>query len=204
MTKKIFKNKLWGTVIVLCFALALSASNAFAWGHGGHGGHGGGRYYWHGGRWYGPGWFGFDVAVSALAIGAIVEGLPYGYTTVVAGSVPYYYYDGYYYRPYSPGGYIVVQQPVATYPVVSSPAVVQPTIPVVVQSPQALPAQTNIANSNVTLADAGEEFTINIPNTHGGYTPVTLKSSGKGFIGPQGEYYSEFPKIKLLRVMYAK
>ena len=97
MTKTIFKNKLWVTVIVLCFALALSTSNAFAWGygHGGHGGHGGGRYYWHGGRWYEPGWFGFDVAVSALAIGAIVEGLPYGYTTVVVGGAPYCYYGGY-------------------------------------------------------------------------------------------------------------
>ena len=192
MTKTIFKNKLWGTVIVLCFALALSTSNAFAWGH--DHGHGGGRYYWHGGRWYGPGWFGFDVAVSALAIGAIVEGIPYGYSTVVVGGLPYYYYGGYYYRPYSAGGYIVVQQPVETYQVVQSPTVVQ----------SAAPTQTNIADSNVTPAAAGEDFTINIPNTHGGYTPVTLKSSGKGFIGPQGEYYPEFPKIKLLRVMYAK
>ena len=49
-----------------------------------------------------------------------------------------------------------------------------------------------------------DSFTVNIPNYKGSYTPVTLTRSGTGFIGPQGEYYPEFPKIKQLKEMYGK
>ena len=48
------------------------------------------------------------------------------------------------------------------------------------------------------------EFTVNIPNDHGGYTAVIIKRSGNGFTGPQGEFYPEFPKVSQLRVMYGK
>ncbi|MBF0532651.1 MAG: hypothetical protein HQL23_06070 [Candidatus Omnitrophica bacterium] len=51
---------------------------------------------------------------------------------------------------------------------------------------------------------AEESFTINVPNGKGGFTPVVLKRMAGGFVGPQGEYYKEFPKIEQLRVMYAK
>ncbi len=50
----------------------------------------------------------------------------------------------------------------------------------------------------------GESFTVNIPNSKGGYTAVTLKRSGSGYTGPQGEYYSEFPRVDQLRAMYEK
>ncbi len=59
------------------------------------------------------------------------------------------------------------------------------------QIPLALDAQQN-------------EFTVNIPNDHGGFTAVVIKRSGNGFIGPQGEYYPEFPKVFQLRIMYGK
>ena len=36
--------------------------------------------------------------------------------------------------------------------------------------------------------DQQNEFTVNIPNDHGGYTAVVIKRSGNGFKGPQGEY----------------
>lgn len=199
MTKIILKNKFLVTM-VLCFTLALSCLNAFAWGHGGHGG---GRYYWHGDRWWGSGWFGFDVAVSTLAIGAVVEGLPYGYTTVVVGGVPYYYYENAYFRPYPAGGYVVVQQPVGYYQVAQSPTIVQSATPIVAQQP-AVVAEPAAATSNAVSLDIQEEFTVNIPNARGGYTPVTLKRSRNGFIGPQGEFYPEFPKVRLLKVMYGK
>ena len=52
--------------------------------------------------------------------------------------------------------------------------------------------------------NAEDSFTINIPSDKGGYTPVTLKRSGKGFVGPQGEYYSEFPTVKQLKALYGK
>ena len=47
-------------------------------------------------------------------------------------------------------------------------------------------------------------FTVNIPNDHGGYTAVIIKRSGNGFIGPQGEFYPEFPKVFQLKIMYGK
>jgi len=38
----------------------------------------------------------------------------------------------------------------------------------------------------------------------GGYNAVVLKPSGKGYVGPQGEFYSEFPKVSQLQLMYGK
>jgi hypothetical protein len=48
------------------------------------------------------------------------------------------------------------------------------------------------------------EFTVNIPNDHGGYTAVIIKKSGSGYLGPQGEYYPAFPKVSVLKVIYGK
>ena len=49
-----------------------------------------------------------------------------------------------------------------------------------------------------------DEFTVNIPNEHGGYNAVVIKKSGDGFVGPQGEYYPEFPKTFQLQMKYSK
>lgn len=51
---------------------------------------------------------------------------------------------------------------------------------------------------------SGDSVTVNVPNKNGGYTPVVLKKSGSGYVGPQGEYYSEFPKVSQLQAMYSK
>lgn len=171
MLKQILRFRI---AMALFLILALSSSNAFAWGHGGR------RYYYRWGRWHNSsGWFWFDVGISALAIGAIAETLPPRYTTVVVAGVPYYYYDNVYYRSYPYGGYVVVPAPVETA-VVVTPAAAN-VVPTVIQQ-------------NV--------FTVNIPNSRGGYTPVTLRKVKDGFIGPQGELYSEFPSVEQLRLMY--
>lgn len=183
MLKQILKYRI---AVVLCLVLVLCSSEAFAWGPGHRGG-----YYYRGGRWYQHGWFGFDLAVSALAIGALVESLPPRYNTVVVGGVPYYYYDNAYYRP-CPNGYVVVPAPVVTQPIVVAPEVAQPvvvTAPAPVVQPQ---------------AQIPETVTINIPNSRGSYTSITLKKSGNGFIGPQGEYYSEHPTVEQLKTLYGK
>jgi len=49
-----------------------------------------------------------------------------------------------------------------------------------------------------------DEITVNIPNVHGGYNAVVLKKSNGGFIGPQGEFYPEFPKIFQLQMKYGQ
>lgn len=48
------------------------------------------------------------------------------------------------------------------------------------------------------------EFTVNIPDAHGGYIPILIKRSGNGFVGPQGEFYPEFPKVFQLKIIYGK
>ena len=176
MIKQILRFRI---LIVVCLVLALFCSDALAWG-------GGGRHYYNGGRWYRHGWLGFDIAVSALTIGALIESMPPRYSTVVVGGVPYYYYDGVYCRPYPRGGYVVVPQPVMAMPEAAPVVVTAP--------PPAIQPQTQISDS----------VTVNIPNLRGGYTAVTLKRSGNGFVGPQGEYYTEFPNVEQLKVMYGK
>jgi hypothetical protein len=66
---------------------------------------------------------------------------------------------------------------------------------VVVTPPQALVTQTQ---------DSDNMITVNIPNDKGGYTTVVIKRSGKGFVGPQGEFYPDFPKVSQLKLMYGK
>ncbi len=84
----------------------------------------------------------------------------------------YYIYNGYYYQDVPP-------------PVVN-----------IVQS---VPNQA----VSVTAEDKnGDYLTVNIPNHKGGFTPVTLKRSNAGFIGPQGELYKDFPKIAQLETIY--
>ena len=175
-------------VFILVLALALPCADAFAWRHdgGGHGWGGGGRHYYSGGSWYRHGWLGFDIAVSALAIGALIDSLPPRYSTVVVGGVPYYYYDNYYYQPYPYGGYVVVPPPVLAQPLVVAPQAVT-TAAIAQPQPQ-----------------IQEESTINIPNARGGYTAVTLKKAGAGYVGPQGEYYSDNPTVEQLKVLYGK
>ena len=173
--------------LILALALALPCQDAFAQRHGGggRGWDGGSRHYYNNGGWYRHGWFGFDIAVSALAIGALIDSLPPRSTTVVVAGTPYYYYDNYYYKPYPYGGYVVVPPPVLTQPVMVMPQ----AAPAAIAQPQ---PQTQ------------EESTINIPNTRGGYTAVMLKKAGTGYVGPQGEYYSDNPTVEQLKVLYGK
>jgi hypothetical protein len=230
MNTYIVKNKLLLTLIILMVIISIATPDAYARG---------GRYYRHGDKYYyRSGWFWFGAAATTLALGSILASLPYERTTVFVGGVPYYYYDGIYYRP-CPGGYMVVSAPfgavIPTIPQGYPPVVVDgvayyningvtymytPYGYQVVPAPQAVVngypvvqnGQMNQAVQNVpvtqgavsTAANTEEAFTVNIPNSKGGYTPVLLKRSGNGFIGPQGEYYTEFPKIEQLKVMYGK
>ena len=109
------------------------------------------------------------------------------YQPVVVNGATYYVNNGVYYI-YTQYGY----QAVATPAGVSGPVIQAP--PVTQVGPTASSA----------VADTGDSFTINIPNAMGGYTAVLLKRSGAGFIGPQGEYYEEFPTVERLKVMYGK
>lgn len=137
-------------------------------------------------------------------IGAVVPALPPGYTTVFIDSRPYYYY-GYTYYASGPGGYVVAAPPaVPVAPVTVPPAAVP------VAATPAVPQQP-VAVANVTGAPTKTEepedlnvYDIYIPNGNGSYTVVTLKKTEKGFLGPQGEFYTDHPTVDQLRERYTK
>jgi len=114
--------------------------------------------------------------VVAPPAGAVVTALPAGFVPVVINGVTYYVSNGVYYQ-YTPNGYVVVPQPGAT---------------VMAQAP--VPGAAAVTDT----------FPINLPNTQGGYTTVIIKRSKDGYVGPQGEFYPEFPKIEQLKAMYGK
>ena len=98
---------------------------------------------------------------------------------------------------------MLVSPPDADYePVVQQPVtVIQPPPVVDNEAPSAAPVITTVG---APASDTSGSFTINIPNNKGGYTAVLLRKSGNGFIGPQGEFYPEFPKVSQLEVIYGK
>jgi hypothetical protein len=44
--------------------------------------------------------------------------------------------------------------------------------------------------------------TVNITNSNGSVTPVTLKKQGVGYVGPRGEYYNNLPTPEQLKPIY--
>ncbi|MCX5707432.1 MAG: DUF6515 family protein [Candidatus Omnitrophica bacterium] len=135
------------------------------------------RYNYHDGRFYRPSWFGFEFLLSTPPFGAIVMSLPIGHHTVVIGGAQYYSYNNVYYKP-CPSGYAVVPQP----------AVAVAPAPVFL-APQQVPNET---------------VTINVPNSNGSYTAITLVKRDNGYIGPQGEYYPDHPTLEQLRALYGR
>jgi hypothetical protein len=148
--------------------------------------------------------------------------LPAGYFTLWVGGVRYYYYDGLYYSYVGDGDYVVVNPPIGAY-VNVIPSDFQPMIIngrtyyvdngvyyiltehhgyKVVPAPvvYAQPAQVVVAQPVATQ----DSFPVNIPNSNGSYTTVVIKKSGNGYVGPQGEFYAQFPTIAQLKAMYVK
>jgi len=217
MLKDILKGKLWAAIVLLGIFI-FSSFSAFAWEHGS-------RYHFREGRWYGIDRFGAEIAVATLGVGALVAGLPGGYATVVVGGVPYYYYDDIYYRS-APDGYVVVERPVTVAreaPTGYQPVVINGTTYYVnngvyysytsygyqvVQPPAGAQNPPVSAAVTVPVKDAvssvkGEPFVVNVPNKQGGFTPVKLTKHGKGYVGPQGEYY-EHPTVNQLKALYGE
>lgn len=149
--------------------------------------------------------------------------LPHGYFTVRVGWHTYYYYDGLYYN-YVGGDYIIVNPPVGAY-VSVIPSDFQPVIingrtyytdsgiyyiltrhhgykvvaaPVVYAQPQQVVVTQPYVNGGQ------DTFPVNVPNNSGGYITVVIKRSGNGYVGPQGEFYAQFPAVSQLKAMYAK
>jgi hypothetical protein len=157
-----------------------------------------------------------------------VPSLPQGCVVVTVGGADFYYGAGMYYRAGS-GGYLVVPAPVGavvtTIPSGAQQVLVGDTLGYVVNGVtyrktvngyEVMPPPTVVVQQVVTAAPPAavvapeapaastNAFTVNIPNAKGGFTPVELKRSGTNFIGPQGELYTEFPRVEQLKLMYGK
>ena len=50
--------------------------------------------------------------------------------------------------------------------------------------------------------DLAESYTVNVPNSQGGYTAIIIKKSGNGYVGLRGEFYSNFPTVFQLQSVY--
>jgi hypothetical protein len=70
------------------------------------------RHYYRDGRWYKRGPSGYDIEVSVMVTGAVIESLPPRRTRVVVEGAPYYRDDRYYYQRRPQGGYVIVPEPV--------------------------------------------------------------------------------------------
>jgi hypothetical protein len=144
--------------------------------------------YWRGHVWVGVGW-----------PGPYYYGYPY---------YPYPYYDPYYY----PSSYVT--ESAGFQPVVINGATYYLNNGVYytygqygyqqVPMPPGTPGVAEPSGASITVAGENDTVTVNIPDNKGGYAPVVLKKSGKGWVGPQGEYYPEFPKVSQLQTMYGK
>jgi hypothetical protein len=191
-TRKNSRNKLTILGLVVCVAF----TGAFAERPNYHSGSAkvsGGTYHYRGGyggwggRYNRSHWWGYHNRYSGL--GAFYWGLPFGCTSVVIGGVPYYYYDGTYLEPYG-AGYLVVADPTPPVAAVAAAPVAAPTGVV-----------SGVAPKD-SAASAGNEVTVNIPDLKGAFTAVKLTRHGKGYLGPQGEFYTGHPTVAQLKALY--
>jgi len=90
---------------------------------------------------------------------------------------------------------VVQQSPQVVY--VQQPAVVQQPAPVVyMQQPAVIQQQIQVVSPQPVTT------TINIQNSNGSFTPVTLRAVGGNWVGPKGEYYDTMPSVGQLRPVY--
>ncbi|MFH1799236.1 MAG: DUF6515 family protein [Candidatus Omnitrophota bacterium] len=113
------------------------------------------------------------VIVSAPR-GAIITSLPERHKVIVYDNTDYYYYNSTYYVK-QPAGYAVVTPP------------------------------PSVVSSNASAVEAPEKtIVVTVPNPNGSYIPVTLQKYSDGYVGPNGEFYPDYPTIDQLKAMYAK
>jgi len=78
---------------------------------------------------------------------------------------------------------------------VEQPAQVLYQVPQVVEQPIVVQQVQNEPPQPATM-------TINIQNSNGSFTPVTLRQIGAQWVGPKGEYYNAVPSVGQLRPVY--
>ena len=215
-------------VFVLLVTVVLAGSVTMAQYHGGGRSYGGGHSYgdghsYRGGYGYGGGYHGYggggghygyyyngrgNLVFGLLGLGilaaAVAEHPVYAQpsTVVYQNTPPVVYYVNQaqpvypiYQAPQEIQQPLPVQQPQVIYQ--APPAVQRPvqTVTQVVQQPAVQPSVRVEPTQPVTM-------TINIQNSNGSFTPVTLHQDGAFWVGPKGEYYRGVPTVGDLRQLY--
>ena len=83
----------------------------------------------------------------------------------------------------------------------------RPEVVVVNQNPYYVESgvyYTRVPNGYVVVEQPRVPVTVNIPNRNGSYMVITLTPKDNGWTGPQNEYYSEFPSVHQLQIIYGK
>ncbi len=64
-------------------------------------------------------------------------------------------------------------------------------------------AQMGAMNAQIGAANEAANTTIiNVKNSNGSYTPVSLRRVGNQYVGPRGEYYPALPTEEQLKIAY--
>jgi hypothetical protein len=130
--------------------------------------------------------------------GAYVEYLPDGSSAIIVRGVPYYYYNGAYFRPHATG-YVVVPAPDESAE--PSDQVAPSSAAPATQQIQTAPASGEQGKS-LSSTPASDTVTVSVPNAKGGYSTVKLVKHNGGYVGPQGEFYSGHPTVDQLKALY--
>lgn len=192
MNNRRVKNRLVAILGSILIIVAGSAS-AFAEGHGG-GFRGSGLHMggFHERGFHERGWDGAD-RHGHFRAGFFMGPDWFVGPTVVIGGVSCYYNDGTYYTQ-SGDNMAAVMPPPAKPNVTVTPAPAPTTQAAIKEQTQAEPRV--IAQPNDTV--------VNVPNSDGGFTSVILTRHDKGYVGPNGEYYSDRPTPAQLKVFYGR
>ncbi len=155
---------------------------------------GGVRYFYYDGLYYIR--EGYDYVLVNPPIGAYVSAIPPDFQPVSINGRIYYTDNGVYYILTQHHGYKVVPRPVMYF---------EPQAVVVAQPQQVVVSQrVTTAVGAPEVVNTQDSFPVNIPNGNGSYTTIVIRKSGNGYVGPQGEFYAQFPTVSRLKTMYVK
>ena len=153
------------------------------------------RYYYYDGLYYSLA--GSEYVIVNPPAGAVVNTIPEDFNPVTINGVTYYADSGIYYIQ-TTGGFKVVPSPIKA-------AIQAPLVPAKESSPASVEALTPPQASITVSPDSSDEtIIVNVKNSAGAIVPVALKRTDKGFLGPNGEIYPDFPKLKQLQALYGK
>lgn len=184
---------------------------------------GGNRYEGGGGHGYDSGHYGYyhgshgEVVFGLLGLGLLAAAVSAQPVYVQPPQVVYQAAPPMVYYVEQPRGVYpeppVIQQPQVVY-VQQPPPAPQPTV--VYQTPPAPQPPAQVAPpvvqppAEVKPAVPADRpppvmLTINVQNSDGSYTPVTLHQEGALWVGPKGEYYRDgIPTVGQLRPLYGR